>query len=81
VIFIYTVILDFFCEIGLTKKFFFQIINYFFVLRVDKPLALVYNIYISIPLSRYGSAMVSTGVVKYDKRSAPDNRVKMSKLK
>ena len=29
----------------------------------------------------YGSAMVSTGVVKYDKRSAPDNRVKMSKLK
>ena len=29
----------------------------------------------------YGAAMVSTGVVKYDKRSAPDNRVKMSKLK
>ena len=29
----------------------------------------------------YGSAMVSTGVLRYDKRSAPDNRVKMSKLK
>ena len=29
----------------------------------------------------YGAAMVSTGVLKYDKRSAPDNRVKMSKLK
>ena len=25
--------------------------------------------------------MVSTGVMKYDKRSAPDNRVKMSNLK
>ena len=29
----------------------------------------------------HGSAMVSTGDLKYDKRSAPDNRVKMSKLK
>ena len=35
------------------------------------------NIYNNIP---YGAAMVSTGVLRYDKRSAPDNRVKMSKL-
>lgn len=36
----------------------------------------------SIIISRisYGAAMVSTGVSRYDKRSAPDNRVKMSNL-
>ena len=45
---------------------------------LTKRKASCYNI---ITKNLYGSAMVSTGDLKYDKRSAPDNRVKMSKLK
>ena len=37
-----------------------------------------YNIF---TLKSYGAAMVSTGVLRYDKRGGPDNPVKMSKLK
>ena len=51
---------------------------------IDKEIKKVYNILHGENLARefpYGAAMVSTGVLKYDKRSAQDNRVKMSKLK
>ena len=37
------------------------------------------NIAESKSRASYGAVKVSTGAVRYDKRSAPDNRVKMSK--
>ena len=58
---------------------------YFRSFSIDKQIKKVYNIQhghgLCPILSTYGAAMVSTGVLKYDKRSAQDNRVKMSKLK
>ena len=45
---------------------------------VDIPAKKGYNI---ITLKSYGAAMVSTGVLRYDKRGGPDNPVIMSNLK
>lgn len=49
--------------------------------RINTKFPLTNRIKTYIIVFPYGSAMVSTGELKYDKRSAPDNRVKMSKLK
>ena len=49
-----------------------RLINFY--KSVDMKPRMVYNI------NTYGAAMVSTGVLRYDKRSGPDNPVKMSNL-
>ena len=51
-------------------------IKYFssYLLTFAQKCAIIYNTLL------YGGAMVSTGTVRYDKRSGPDNPVKMSTL-
>ena len=44
---------------------------------VDKPEKTVYN----IDTVRYGGAMVSTGILRYDKRGEPGNLVNCPNLK
>lgn len=46
--------------------------------KLDKNKKIVYTIKATFSS---GAAMVSTGAVRYDKRSGQDNPVKMSKLK
>ena len=48
---------------------------------IDKARDFGYNISIISAQNRYGAAMVSTGVLRHDKRGGPNNPVKLFNLK